>query len=89
MLHLPIVCNYGKGTRKPQPTGRTEPGAADPQQKVQKMPIESFVIPFCAGLAVVVLIALGIRDEDTAFLVIITYILLFLMTAIPLSSMTS
>ena len=53
------------------------------------MPIESFVIPFCAGLAVVVLIALVINDEDTAFLVIVTYILLFLMTAIPLSSMTS
>lgn len=49
------------------------------------MPIESFVIPFYAGLTVVILIALVINDGDTAFLVIVTYILLFLMTAIPLS----
>ena len=52
------------------------------------MPIESFVIPFFAGFAVVILIALVISDEDTAFLVIVTYILLFLMTAIPLSSIS-
>jgi len=88
MLHIPIVCNHRKGTRKPQPTGRTN-RRSRPTTEGSKMPIESFVIPFCAGLAVVILIALVIKDEDTAFLVIVTYILLFLMTAIPLSSMTS
>lgn len=54
---------------------------------VQKMPIESFVIPFFIGFMLVFLIAiLIVGDEDTAFLMIVTYVMIFFMTAIPLSS---
>lgn len=51
------------------------------------MPIESFVIPFFIGFILVSLIAiLIVGDEDTAFLMIVTYVMIFFMTAIPLSS---
>lgn len=76
----------GRGRENPDPSAAPT-GAADPQQKAQKMPIESFVIPFFIGFMPVFLIAiLIVGDEDTAFLMIVTYVMIFFMTAIPLSS---